>query len=122
MFLIDNLWKIFEVAREERTDGDNFDGDMTTAPDLFINAINGNEDFACMADVDKDALLAEWEAEDQAAAKAEYKAIVGHDPDMPEVSRYKELCAAFHAGDKETFHKVLNDALNALHAPEGVNK
>ena len=122
MFLTDNLWKIFEVAREERTDGDNFEGDMSVAPDLFINAIKGNEDFACMADVDKDALLAEWEAEDQAAAKAEYKAIVGHDPDMPEVSRYKELCAAFHAGDKETFQKVLNDALNALHAPEGVNK
>lgn len=115
MFLIDNLWKIFEVAREERTDGDNFEGDMTTAPDLFINAIKGNEDFACMADVDKDTLLKQWEAEDQAAAKAEYKAIVGHDPDMPEVSRYKELCAAFAVGDKETFEKVKAGALAELH-------
>lgn len=120
MFLIDNLWKIFEVAREERTDGDNFEGDMTTAPDLFINAIKGNEDFACMADVDKAALLAEWEAEDQAAAKAEYKAIVGHDPDHKEVSCYKELAAAFTAGDKEGFEKVKDDALNKLHDAEGV--
>lgn len=120
MFLIDNLWTIFEVAREERTDGDNFEGDMTTAPDLFINAIKGNEDFACLADVDKDALLAEWEAEDQAAAKAEYKAIVGHDPDMPEVRRYKELYTAFNAGDKETFEKVKAEAVAALTAAEGV--
>lgn len=115
MFLTDNLWKIFEVAREERTDGDNFEGDMTTAPDLFINAINGNEDFACMADVGKDALLAEWEAEDQAAAKAEYKAIVGHDPDHKEVSRYKELSAAFTAGDEDAFDVIKAEAMAAYH-------
>ena len=120
MFLIDNLWKIFEVAREERTDGDNFEGDMSVAPDLFINAIKGNEYFACMADVGKDALLAEWEAEDQTAAKAEYKSIVGHDPDMPEVSRYKELCAAFNAGDKDGFENVKAEAVAALTAAEGV--
>lgn len=120
MFLMDNLWKIFEVAREERTDGDNFEGDMTTAPDLFINAIKGNEDFACMADVDKDALLAEWEAEDQAAAKAEYKAIVGHDPDHKEVSRYKELSAAFTAGDEDAFDVIKAEAMAELHGAEGV--
>lgn len=120
MFLTDNLWKIFEVAREERTDGDNFEGDMTTAPDLFINAIKGNEAFSCMADVDKDELLKQWEAEDQAAARAEYKAIVGHDPDHKEVSRYKELAAAFTAGDKEGFEKIKAEAVSALTAAEGV--
>ena len=66
MFLTDNLWTIFEVAREERTDGDHFEGDMSAAPDLFLNAVKGNEDFACLAGADKDALLKEWEAEDQA--------------------------------------------------------
>lgn len=120
MFLIDNLWKIFEVAQEERTDGDNFEGDMGVAPDLFINAIKGNEAFSCMADVDKDELLKQWEAEDQAAARAEYKAIVGHDPDHKEVSCYKELAASFTAGDKEGFEKVKDDALNKLHGAEGV--
>lgn len=120
MFLIDNLWKIFEVAQEERTDGDNFEGDMSVAPDLFINAIKGNEAFSCMADVEKDELLKQWEAEDQAAAKAEYKAIVGHDPDHKEVSRYKELCAAFNSGDKETFEKVKSEAVTELHTAEGV--
>lgn len=116
MFLIDNLWTIFEVAREERTDGDNFEGDMGVAPDLFINAIKGNEAFSCMADVDKDELLKQWEAEDQAAARAEYKAIVGTDPARREASRYKDLCAAFAVGDKETFEKVKAGALAELHS------
>lgn len=120
MFLIDNLWTIFEVAREERTDGDNFEGDMGVAHDLFINAIKGNEDFACMEGVNKAALNAQWEAEDQAAARAEYKAVVGHDPAHKEASRYKELAAAFTAGDKEAFEAVKEAALAELHGAEGV--
>lgn len=120
MFLIDNLWKIFEVAQEERTDGDNFEGDMGVAPDLFINAIKGNEAFSCMADVDKDELLKQWEAEDQAAARAEYKAIVGHDPDRKEVSRYKELSAAFTADDRDAFEKIKAEVVAELTAAEGV--
>lgn len=122
MFLTDNLWKIFEVAREERTDGDNFEGDMGVAHDLFINAIKGNEDFACMEGVDKAALNAQWEAEDQAAARAEYKAIVGHDSDNKEADHYKALCDAFNAGDKDTFEKVKADAVAELHTAEGVDK
>lgn len=120
MFLTDNLWKIFEVAREERTDGDHFEGDMSAAPDLFLNAVKGNEDFACLAGADKDALLKEWEAEDQAAARAEYKAIVGTDPVNREASRYKELSAAFTAGDRDTFERIKAEALAELHGPEGV--
>lgn len=120
MFLTDNLWKIFEVAREERTDGDNFEGDMSVAPDLFLNAIKGNEDFSCMEGLDKDALLKAWEAEDQAVARAEYKAIVGHDPASKEVSRYKELSAAFTADNRDAFEKIKADAVAELTAAEGV--
>lgn len=80
MFLTDNLWKIFEVAREERTDGDHFEGDMS----------------------------------------AEYKAIVGTDPANREASRYKELSAAFTAGDRDTFERIKAEALAELHGPEGV--
>lgn len=120
MFLIDNLWTIFEVAREERTDGDNFEGDMSVAPDLFLNAIKGNEAFSCMADVDKDELLKQWEAEDQAVARAEYKAIVGTDPANREASRYKELSAAFTADNRDAFEKIKADAVAELTAAEGV--
>ena len=120
MFLTDNLWTIFEVAREERTDSDNFEGDMGTAPDLFLNAIKGGKGYHCMAWMDKADLLATWEAEEQEAAKAEYKAVVGHDPDHKVASRYKELAAAFTAGDRETFEAVKAEALAVLHAPEGV--
>lgn len=120
MFLTDNLWTIFEVAREERTDGDNFEGDMSTAPDLFLNAIKGGKGYHCMAWMDKVYLLATWEAEDQAAAQAEYKAIVGHAPDHKAASRYKELTAAFTAGDRETFDAVTDEALAVLHTTGGV--
>ena len=122
MFLIDNLWKIFEVAQEERTDGDNFEGDMGVAPDLFINAIKGNEAFSCLADVDKDELLKQWEAEDQAAARAEYKALVGNDIDHQEARRFKELTAAFTAGDREAFEAAKESGLAELHEPEGVDE
>ena len=116
MFLTDNLWKIFEVAKEYRETGKG--GDLGTAPDVYINALRGNENLFCVTDYpDK---LAEWEAEDQAAARAEYKAIVGTDPDHKAASRYKELTAAFTAGDFETFEAVKAEALAVLHAPEGV--
>ena len=41
MFLTDNLWHIFEVAKEERTDEDGFSPDMGTADSLFVNAVEG---------------------------------------------------------------------------------
>lgn len=115
MFLIDNLWKIFEVAQEERTDGDNFEGDMGVAPDLFINAIKGNEAFSCMADVDKDELLKQWEAEDQAAAQTEYNMIVHGQGGNNDFCRYKELCDAYHAGDRKKFQAIVDEALAAYH-------
>lgn len=116
MFLIDNLWTIFEVAREERTDGDNFEGDMSVAPDLFLNAIKGNEDFSCMEGVDKEMLKAQWAAEDQAAAQAEYNMIVHGQGGNNDFCRYKELCDAYHAGDRKKFQAIVDEALAAYHS------
>lgn len=121
MFLTKYLWEIFQVSREEDNDGDNIPSDLTsTAYQLFINALEGDEDFACMAGLDKAALLAEWKAEDQAAAKAEYRAIVGSDPDHPNARRYKELTAAFKAKDRAAFEAAKESGLQELHGPEGV--
>ena len=103
------------MAREERTDGDNFEGDMGVAPDLFINAIKGREDFACLADADKAALLAGWDAEDQAAAQAEYNMIVHGQGGDNDFCRYKELCDAYHAGDRAKFQAIVDEALAAYH-------
>ncbi|MBM6976695.1 hypothetical protein [Intestinimonas butyriciproducens] len=122
MFLMDNLWKIFEVAREERTDGDAVNSDLSYAPALFLNALEGGDTFACLKDVDKSALLEQWKAEDQAAAKAEYRAVVGSDLDHLDARRYRELTAAFTAGDREAFEAAKESGLAELHAPEGVDE
>lgn len=120
MFLVDNLWTIFEVAREERTDGDNFKGDLTTAPAVFLNALEGGKDFDCLKDVDRAALLNQWKEEDQKAAKAEYDAIVGNDMDNPGARKFKELTAAFTAGDRAAFEAAKADGLAAYTPEEGV--
>ena len=66
--------------------------------------------------------LAAWEAEDQAAARAEYRALVGNDLDHQDARRYKELTAAFTAGDREAFEAAKESGLAELHAPEGVDE
>ena len=116
MFLMDNLWTIFEVAREERTDGDAVSSDLSTAPDLFLNALEGGDTFACLKDADRAALLAAWKAEDQAEAKAEYRAVVGNDLDHPGARRYRELTAALTAGDRAAFEAAKADGLAAYRA------
>ena len=118
MFLTDNLWAIFEVAKEYREK--DLGGDLGVAPDIYINALKGNEDLQCVqADPEK---LAAWEAEDQAAARAEYKALVGNDIDHPDARRFKELTAAFTAGDREAFEAAKESGLAELHEPEGVDE
>lgn len=118
MFLTDNLWTIFEVAKEYRETGKG--GDLGVAPDIYLNALKGNEDLRCVqADPAK---LTEWEAEDQAAARAEYRALVGNDLDHQDARRYKELTAAFTAGDREAFEAAKESGLAELHAPEGVDE
>ena len=120
MFLMDNLWTIFQVAKEERTDGDGFAGDLATAPDLFLHALRGGKDYPCLKDADKPALLAAWEGEDQAEARAEYRAVVGSDLDHPDARKFQALTAAFTAGDRAAFEAAKAEGLAALAAAEGV--
>lgn len=99
------LWEIFEVAREERTDGDNLTGDMEIAPNLFVEGIKGNpaHQYKALAEIDVPAAKAKWEALDAAAQAKEYDD-VGKIIDR----NYKALCAAFVAGDREKFLSIVN--------------
>ena len=117
-FLAKHLWSIFEVAQKERSDGDRFTGDMSVADDLFLAGLIGKKDcnYRCLEGLDKPALLAQWEAEDKAAAKAEYRALVIGDPDHRAADRYKELCAAFTMGDRRGFELAVKSGLEALKA------
>lgn len=116
MFLTEHLWTIFEVAREYREKG--LGGDLGAAPDIYLNALKGNEDLACVqADPGK---RKQWEAEDQVAARAEYRALVGSDLDNPLARCYQELTAAFAAGDREGFEAIKKSGLEILHAAEGI--
>ena len=119
MFLTDNLWTIVEVAKEYRETGKG--GDLGFAPDIYLNALKGNEDLECVkADPER---LAGWEAEDQAAAKAEYRALVMNDLGCPDARRYVDLTWAFTAGDREAFEAAKESGLAEYHAdaPEGVD-
>lgn len=116
MFLTDNLWKIFEVAREERTDGDNFEGDMTTADDCFVNAVKGLDHYACLDKYNMEALAGAMAEANMAAAKAEYDAVVNSNIDCEEARKYKELTAAFNANDVDAFEKAKNEGLAAYYA------
>lgn len=108
-FLKDNLYHIFEVAKEERTDGDNFVGDMSLAHNLFLNGLEPDgKRYECMEELDKPALLEEWESiADQQEEFDGYHAILKE--------KYKALTAAFTTGDRETFTAVL-DAPPAVEA------
>ena len=99
------LWEIFEVAREERTDGDNLTGDMEIAPNLFVEGIKGNpqHQYKALAEIDVPAAKAKWEALDAAGQAKEYDE-VGKIIDR----NYKALCAAFVAGDREKFQSIVN--------------
>lgn len=111
-FLVENMWTIFEVAKEERTDGDNFQGDLGVAHDLFLNGLTvGGKQYKCMADLDKAALATQWAAEDQGKARAEYKALVGNDLDHPNARKFKELTEAFSAGDLAAFEAAIEAGL-----------
>ena len=116
MFLTDNLWKIFEVAREERTDGDLFEGDMTTADDCFISALKGAEHYACLDKYNMEALASAMAEANMTEAKVEYDAVVNTNIDCEEARKYKELSAAFNANDVDAFEKAKNEGLAAYHA------
>lgn len=117
MFLMDNLWKIFEIGAEENRDGDNMPSDVASMDNMFITCINGGgEHFKCMEGVDKEMLKAQWAAEDQAAAQAEYNMIVHGQNGNNDFCRYKELCDAYHAGDRVKFQAIVDEALAAYHS------
>lgn len=109
MFLTDNMWTIFEVSKEYRETSKG--GDLGVAPDIYINALKGNEDLKCVgADPEK---LAQWEAEDQAKARDEYRSIVGNNIDRPDARKFKELTSAFTAGDRAAFDAALAEGVAA---------
>lgn len=115
-FLIENLWTIFEVAREERTDGDNFEGDMGTAVPVFLAALKpGGKKFKCL-EGRVDALKAGWDACDQMKAQDEYRAIVGSNPEIPKARKYRDLSLAFTAGDRAAFDAAVDAGMAALYA------
>ena len=111
-----NLWKIFEIAREENNDGDNFNPDMTVADDLFIASLEGRKDcdYKCMKDVDKAALLKEWNKCDKVKAKLEYDALVVGRIGYKKADRYKELCDAFKQNDKVKFSAAVISGLQSM--------
>lgn len=97
------LWNIFEVAREERTDGDHFEGDLGTAAACFVNGLGPDgKQYKCMEGLDKEALRAEIiEHEDRTAFINEASQLIQ--------DHYKELAAAFAAGDRVAFEAILNE-------------
>lgn len=97
------LWNIFEVAREERTDGDNFEGDLGTAAACFVNGLGpGGKQYKCMEGLDKEALRTEIsEPEDRTAFINEANRLIQ--------DHYKELAAAFTDSDRVAFEAILDE-------------
>ena len=97
------LWNIFEVAREERTDDDNFQGDLNTAPACFVNGLEPDgKQYKCMEGLDKEALRTEIsEPEDRTAFINEANRLIQ--------DHYKELSAAFTASDRVAFEAILDE-------------
>lgn len=97
------LWSIFEVAREERTDGDNFQGDLGTAVDCFLAALKPHgKQYKCMDGLDKEALLVELaEPKTMAAFAAEACELIQ--------DHCGGLTAAFTADDREAFEAMLSE-------------
>lgn len=97
------LWNIFEVAREERTDGDNFQGDLGTAAACFVNGLEpGGKQYKCMEGLDKlPPLVQLQEPEDRTDFVNEANRLIQ--------DHYKELAAAFTAGDRVAFEAILDE-------------
>lgn len=119
-FLAKNLWHIFEVCDEERTDGDSFSPDLVNGAVLFLSALNGakDTDYKCLQKLDKKALLAEWAQVDQQVAHREYAALIASVPGHRDADKCAELCKAFQAKDRNLFEKHVAEGLAALYKPE----
>lgn len=104
MNIKDYMWDIFSVAKEERTDGDAFEGDLSTALDLWLEAIHGNPSYQyeCLEGQDLAGIAMDWDAMtdvEKRAAKAEYKEVL--------TDRYASLAKAFTEDDKAAFMGLL---------------
>ena len=98
-----HYWNIFEVAREERTDGDNFQGDLSTAARCWLNGLTAEgKQYQCMEGMDKAAVLAELDTPEKQAVLVNGFAQATED-------HYDELVRAFNAGDREGFEAILAD-------------
>ena len=119
-FLAKNLWHIFEVCEEERTDGDSFSPDLVNGAVLYLSALGGakDTDYKCLKHVDKKALLAEWSKADQSKAHREYTALVTAVPGHRDADKCAELCAAFSKGDHKAFDAAIADGLSKLYRNE----
>ena len=97
------LWNIFEVAREERTDGDNFQGDLGTAAACFVNGLEpGGKQYRGMEGLDKPSLLAELQ-------EPEARTAFVNDANRLIQDHYAELVKAFNEGDREGFEAILDE-------------
>lgn len=106
--LIENLWAIFECAKEECNDGDNFNPDMTVAPNLFVKGIEGNPEYQykALAHVDVANARKKWKALDAYGQSNAYNEV-----DKVIDDNYKALCAAYVEGDKAKFEAIVNGSV-----------
>lgn len=119
-FLAKNLWHIFEVCEEERTDGDSFSPDLVIGAVLFLSALDRakDTDYKCLQKLDRKALLAEWAQADKDKAYREYSALIASVPSHRDADRCAELCKAFQAKDRKAFEKCVSEGLAALYKGE----
>lgn len=119
-FLAKNLWHIFEVCEEERTDGDSFSPDLVNGAALYLAALSGakDTDYKCLKNVDRKALLAEWSKADQEKAHREYTALVAAVPGHRDADKCAELCKALQKGDRKAFERAVAEGLSKLYRNE----
>lgn len=102
--LKDYLWDIYNVAMEEKNDGDGDPGDLSDAPQRFVNCCLGKgQPYQCLSGVDKAAFAKRWNALTAEEKGAEYDAL----RDI-RLSRGAALSAAYRSGDRKKFTAIVN--------------
>lgn len=101
------MWEIFEIAKEENGDGDNFTPDVSTAAELFVSGIMGKPgcQYEAVKRLDVPKVRAEWEALNEVEKQDDRTMIGKIYNDRPD-----DLAAAFNGGkgDREAFYKIVN--------------
>lgn len=96
------LWEILTCAKEERTDGDAFQGDLFTAFNSFEQAMSGQKVFKTLNPVDLEAAKADWLELDEKEKYVQRNLVKDALKDIP-----KAALDAFQAGDKVAFIAAL---------------